>query len=117
MEISEHPRLASLPHRVVLGVEVAVAADLPSRLFGLAGIPAGLAGGGLLIPRCASVHTFGMRFRLDLFFLDPGGEPLMVCRAVPARRLVWCRGADAVLELPSSRRSSRQGGEFPLAGA
>jgi len=116
MEIPEHPRLAPLPRRVVLGIEVAVAAELPARLFGLAGIPLRLAGGGLLIPRCASVHTFGMRFGLDLFFLDSGEEPLMVCRAIPARRLLWCRGADSVLELPSTRRSPRQGGEFPAAG-
>jgi uncharacterized membrane protein (UPF0127 family) len=117
METTVHPRLARMPRRVVLGVEVAVAADLPARLLGLAGIPARQAGSGLLIPRCASVHTLGMRFPLDLFFLDPGEEPLMVCRAMPPRRLAWCRGAVAVLEVPSASGSSFQGGEFPAARA
>jgi uncharacterized membrane protein (UPF0127 family) len=42
-----------------------------------------------------------MRFPLDLFFLDCEGEPLAIHRRVPACRLVGCRGASAVLEVPS----------------
>jgi uncharacterized membrane protein (UPF0127 family) len=103
---SEHPRLAALPHRAVLGVAVAVAANPRARLLGLAGIRRERAGDGLLIPRCASVHTVGMRFALDLFFLDAAEQPLLVCRALPPRRLAWCRGAVAVLEIPV------EGGEF-----
>jgi uncharacterized membrane protein (UPF0127 family) len=59
------------------------------------------AGPGLLIPRCASVHTFGMRFPLDLYFLDREGRVISVRRRVPPRRLVWQRGARSVLEIPS----------------
>ena len=55
---------------------------------------------GLLIPRCASVHTFGMRFPLDLVFLDRDGRPFSFRRAVPPRRLAFDRRAAAVLELP-----------------
>ncbi|HKO36746.1 MAG TPA: DUF192 domain-containing protein [Solirubrobacterales bacterium] len=69
------------------------------------------AGPGLLIPRCASVHTFGMRFPLDLFFLDHQGRVISVRRRVPPRRVLWQRGARSVLEIPSS-----QGGEFPAPG-
>jgi uncharacterized protein len=101
---SEHPRLTALPHRSVLGLEVAVAADRRARLLGLAGIEPERAGGGLLIPRCASVHSFGMRFALDLFFLDGAERPLMVRRSLPPRRLAWCRGAVAVLEVPAGHR-------------
>ncbi len=101
MDTDRHPRLATLPHRSVLGVEVAVAADRRARLLGLAGIRRERAGGGLLITRCASVHSFGMRFALDLFFLDAAEQPLLVCRALPPRRLAWCRGAVAVLEIPA----------------
>ena len=64
------------------------------------------AGPGLLIPRCASVHTFGMRFPLDLFFLDREGRVISVRRRVPPRRVVWQRGARSVLEIPSSRGES-----------
>jgi uncharacterized membrane protein (UPF0127 family) len=94
------PRLQRLPRRRVCGLSVPVATGTRARLLGLAGIEAEEAGAGLLIPRCASVHTFGMRFELDLFFLDRHDRPLAVCTRVPPRRLVRRRGAAAVLELP-----------------
>jgi uncharacterized membrane protein (UPF0127 family) len=89
---------------------IRVARGFRARLLGLSGIERGEAGGGLLIPRCASVHTFGMRFALDVFFLDGAGEVLAVRRAVPPRRIVWHRGAAAVLEIPAG-----EGGEAVLA--
>ena len=41
----------------------------------------------LHIPRCRSVHTFTMRFPLDLIWLDKAGGVVRVDRAVPPRRL------------------------------
>lgn len=73
-----------------------------ARLLGLAGLARERAGAGLLIPRCASVHTFGMRFALDLLFLDAEGNVVAVRRAVPPARLLGRRGARAVLELPAA---------------
>jgi uncharacterized membrane protein (UPF0127 family) len=81
------------------------------RLRGLSRLEREEAGPGLLIPRCASVHTFGMRFELDLFFLDGAGRVIAVHRRVPPRRLVWQRGACAVLEIPAA-----EGGEFGAPG-
>ena len=83
-----------------------VARGLRARLLGLSWRDRAKAGPGLLIPRCASVHTFGMRFELDLFFLDREGRVLAARRRVPPRRIAWQRGACAVLEIPSP-----QGGE------
>lgn len=93
----------------MLGLEVPAATGFRARLLGLAHLPAERAGVGLLIPRCACVHTFGMRFALDLVFLDRAGRVLSVRRDVAPRRLAWQRGACAVLELP-------QGGEFSPRG-
>lgn len=90
----------------VHGEEVRVAAGPRARLLGLAWLDRDEAG-PLLIPRCASVHTFGMCFPLDLVFLDRRGAPLELRRRVPPRRLVWCRGAVAVLEIPAA-----EGGEL-----
>ena len=55
----------------------------------------------LLIPRCRSVHTFGMRFPLDLYWLDAGGEIVRVDRGVPPWRISRCGRARAVIETPS----------------
>lgn len=100
-------RLQNLPRRRVCGLTVPVATGVRPRLLGLAGLEPEQAGPGLLIPHCASVHTFGMRFDLDLFFLDGEGRPLAVCTRVPPRRLAWRRDAVAVLEIPFA-----EGGEF-----
>ena len=97
-------RFSGAPLRVVRGVEVAVADGFRARLLGLALLDRWEAGPGLLIPRCAAVHTFGMRFALDLWFLDEGDEVLAVRRTVPPRRFVAHRGAVAVLEIPTPSR-------------
>jgi uncharacterized protein len=102
-------RLSRLPRRAVLGIEVPVAVGSRARLLGLGGLCLEQAGAGLLIPRCSSVHTFGMRFALDLAFLDRDGNLLAVRRVVPPRRLVWQRGAAAVLEIPSPSGESPRG--------
>jgi uncharacterized protein len=102
-------RLRRLPVATVLGLEVRLARDRRARLLGLSHLDREQAGTGLLIPRCSSVHTFGMRFRLDLYFLDRRGALVSRRLAVPPRRFAFCRRASAVLELPA-----REGGEiFP----
>jgi uncharacterized membrane protein (UPF0127 family) len=103
IETTLAPRLEALPRRRVLDRAVPVAVGFRARLLGLSLLAPERAGMGLLIPRCASVHTFGMRFALDFVFLDEGGGVLSLLRGVPPRRFVWHRGADAVLELPRGR--------------
>jgi hypothetical protein len=76
-----------------------VAIGLRARLLGLAFLNRERAGAGLLIPRCSSVHTFGMRFPLTLVFLDHGNDPIAIFEGVPRRRLVSFPGSAAVLEL------------------
>ncbi|HUC07190.1 MAG TPA: DUF192 domain-containing protein, partial [Solirubrobacterales bacterium] len=79
-----------MPITTVLGHEVRVAGDRRSRLLGLAHLDRAQAGPGLLIPRCSSIHTFGMRFGLDLYFLGERGEVVLVRRALPPRRFAFC---------------------------
>ena len=92
-------RLQSLVwRRLDTGAWVAEATTLRSRLLGLALLGELPPGHALFFARCRSVHTFGMRFALDLVFLDRRGRVLRVERGVRPRRLVRCRGAFAVLE-------------------
>jgi hypothetical protein len=94
-------RFRRLARRQVHGRLVPVASGPRTRLLGLARLDRDEAGPGLLIPRCAAVHTFGMRFRLDLVFLDRDGREIGRRPGVPPRRFVHQRGAAAVLEIPS----------------
>ncbi len=99
-----HPyRFRRLPTAEVASRRVPVAVTLLSRLLGLSLLRPGRAGEGLLIPGCRSVHTFGMRFALDVVFLDRARRPISTRRAVPRNRFVGDRRAAAVLELPAGR--------------
>jgi uncharacterized protein len=99
-------RFEGAPTVEVEGVEVPVAVGLRARLLGLSGLDLVRAGPGLLIPRCSSVHTFGMRFALDVHFLDRSGRVISARRDVGPRRFLSHRGAGAVLELPALIRES-----------
>jgi uncharacterized protein len=43
--------------------------------------------GALVIPRCRQVHTFGMRFPIDILFVDRAGVVVRVCRELGPHRL------------------------------
>ena len=94
-------RFRGLPWARVAGRRVPVAERPLARLLGLTLLRRDRAGPGLLIPRCRSVHTFGMRFAIDVVFLDRSRQPISRRAAVPPGRIVFERRAAAVLELPA----------------
>ena len=60
------------------------------RMIGLLGCRALPPGSGLLIAPCGSVHTIGMRFALDLVFMDAVGRVVRTVAGVrPWRCAVW----------------------------
>ena len=79
-----------------------VAAGLRARLLGLAGLREVPYPSALLILRCSSVHTFGMRFPIDVLFLDEHREVIGERRGLGPCRIARQRGARAALEFPSS---------------
>ena len=87
-------------------VSVFVASSFTSRVLGLALLKDMPRTTALLIPGCSSVHTFGMRFPLDVTFLDDQGRKLRTAWGVPPRRVVRQRGAAAVLERRAARRQA-----------
>ncbi len=63
------------------------------RLIGLLGRE-GLSGDeALWIEPCGSVHTFGMRFAIDVVFLDRDDRIVRVVACLPPQR--WCRAPGA----------------------
>jgi uncharacterized protein len=76
-----------------------------ARLLGLALINDLRPDEALLIPRCMSVHTFGMRFALDVVFVDDDWSPVDIEHGVPPRRLLHCRQASAVIEVRAGEGS------------
>lgn len=77
-------------------------ADGPlTRMRGLLGRSQLGAGEGLLLKPASSVHTFFMRFPIDVVFIDREGHVTRVIRALRPWRVAGSRKARAVLELPA----------------
>lgn len=73
-------------------------------LLGRKGLPAGQ---GLWIRPCRSVHTFFMRFPIDLVYLSREGTVTKTCsRLRPFRFSMGGRGTHSVLELPAGSLAS-----------
>jgi len=77
---------------------VAEAHTRAARLKGLAKLDAMPESVALHISKCWSVHTFTMRFPLDLIWLGRDGQVVRVDENVPPRRLRTCVRARSVVE-------------------
>lgn len=58
-------------------------------------------GDGLWITPCEGVHTVGMKFPIDVLFLDKRRKVVKIRAAMPRWRMSACLWAHSVLELPS----------------
>lgn len=52
---------------------------------------------------CSSIHTFGMRYRIDVAFVASDWTVLAVWHAVPPGRVLSHPGSQVVLERPHQR--------------
>ncbi|MEW5982509.1 MAG: DUF192 domain-containing protein [Acidobacteriota bacterium] len=81
---------------------VEVAATPSSRRKGLLGRDRLEPGTGLLLRPCASIHTWFMRFAIDVVFLDGERAVVKLVRDVRPFSVVWGgRAARDTLELPA----------------
>jgi len=86
----------------VLADRVAIAASPLRRLRGLLGTRTLPMGYGLLLRPCRQVHSFFMRYPLDLVFIDREGRVVRTIEDfAPSRCSPFVAGAAAVLELPA----------------
>jgi uncharacterized protein len=86
----------------VLGTRVGVADWWWLRLRGLSGRAELVPGEGLLLKPCRAVHMMGMKFPLDVAFLDAGNRVIALYAPLsPGARTRWHKGARAALELPA----------------
>jgi uncharacterized protein len=78
-----------------------VVQSLGRRLKGLLGRRALSQDEGLMLEPAAAVHTWFMRFPIDVVFLDGDGRILRVVDSLGPWRLVARRGAKSALQLPA----------------
>lgn len=75
--------------------------DSASRRRGLLGRDGLAAGAALIIAPCQAVHTFRMRFPIDVVFADRQGLVVHLRSDVGARRITGAWRAFATIELPA----------------
>lgn len=84
-----------------LATQLEVADDAAARCKGLLGREELAPGSGLWIYPCESVHTFAMRFPIDLVYLDQNCVVKKVRSRVRPGRMSACLSARSVIELPA----------------
>ena len=84
-----------------LGVQIA--SSFRARLCGWLGRACAPPSRGLWIAPCDGVHTFAMRFPIDLVFVDAVGVVKRVDRNVRPWRIRVCVGALSVIELAAGQ--------------
>jgi len=92
-------QIVNCTRKTVLASALEVAATGKERRRGLLGRETLASNEGLWIVPCESVHTFFMRFAIDLVYLDRRNRVRKVRSAVPPWRLSACFSAHSVLEL------------------
>jgi uncharacterized membrane protein (UPF0127 family) len=86
--------------RTELAGDVRLARGLWAKFWGLMGRRKLPDGQGLLLKPCTSVHTFFMRFPIDVIFLDKTSKVVKIIPAMkPWRAALGGRGAHSALEL------------------
>lgn len=59
----------------------------------------------LLLDNCSAMHTFFMRFPIDVIFLDKDENIIKIHHSLRPWRLCFCAGAYYVIELPAGKAS------------
>lgn len=111
-------KMVRLNDKRVIADPCEVAQTLWTRFIGLMGRQGLAQGAGLLIEPCNSIHTFFMRFAIDVVYLD-AVTTSRDYKVVSIRRNLrpWRMdfpvfGAKAVLELPSGASADLKEGEL-----
>jgi hypothetical protein len=107
-------RAVNVTQDTELAADLDAATNIFSRMKGLLGRRSLPAGEGLLIRPCKSIHTFGMKFPIDVLFLDAHSTVIAALPDMkPGRISSFYAAATSVIELPAGtiEQSSTQPGD------
>ncbi len=87
----------------VLLTDLRIANTFLSRLIGLLNRKSLSYQEGLLFPKCNAIHMIGMRFSIDVVFMDKDGKVVKVLEKFPPGRVMFwpVKGAYYTLEVKS----------------
>jgi uncharacterized membrane protein (UPF0127 family) len=94
-------RIRNITRGTLLADRAAIAGSSAARRTGLLKHSELLPGEGLWIVPCECIHTFGMKFSIDVVFLTKKKKVLKTSSEMPKRRIALAIRAHSVLELPA----------------
>ncbi len=95
-------RVINQTRGVLVAGQVEIARTFWPRLMGLIGRRTLCANAGLFLERCGAIHTFGVRFPIDVVFLDRNNRVLRMVEQLSPCRVIGAGGrATSTLELPA----------------
>lgn len=105
--------IRNLTRGTTLAEKAGLAATSSERRRGLLGRERLAEGEGLWIVPCEAIHTFGMKFPIDVVFLSRSRRVVTVRENLPPRRIAVCLRAHSVLELAAGtvQRTGTEAGD------
>lgn len=94
-------RLVNTRNDRVVATCVEMAATREARNRGLLGRDGLPDGGALVLTPCCSIHTIGMRFPIDVVFVDAHGRVKKIVKDLRPWRMAVVPSARAVIEMPA----------------
>jgi hypothetical protein len=82
------------------------ARSLSARLIGLIGRRELAPGSALVIPGCRQIHTFLMRFPIDVIFTNEQDRVVHIVERLGPCKAAGCRAASQAIELPAGTISA-----------
>ena len=102
MNADDEARISNATRGTVIATRARFARERAERRRGLLDRDSIDPGEALVFPRCRQVHMFGMKFPIDVLFLDREGRAARCVRELaPGRLSPWVRRARTAIELPA----------------
>lgn len=99
--------LKNMNNQAFLANKALIADNFKSRLFGLIGKASLQPDEGLILTPCSSIHSFFMRFKLDVLFLDRTQRVVSLIKGMPPNRIgPVIKNSKWVAELPEGTIAS-----------
>jgi uncharacterized membrane protein (UPF0127 family) len=94
-------------NKKILSDDILIADNFKDRLIGLMFKDSPTGAQGLLIHPCNSIHTFFMKYALDIVFISSRDQVVKIIRGMSPWRMTWLYWkAKKTLELPAGKLPS-----------
>ncbi|MDR5658925.1 DUF192 domain-containing protein [Serpentinicella sp. ANB-PHB4] len=92
----------------IVASKVVLANTFWGRLKGLLGRENLEIGEGIVLYPCNAIHCFGMKFNIDLIFLDKNKKVIKMLKNIKPNERASCKEASYVVELKSGSLTSKE---------